>query len=142
MKKAIALIIVLVLSSTACSGHKASKEAIADAKAMLVDMTALIKKTSVILKNVKDASAAGQALVDYAGFLKQLRVKGLALQKKYPDFKGAVSDPAIKKASAALQKELNVFGKILSDLEKKYGDKKPFKKGKATMEKLLKAKKK
>jgi CRISPR/Cas system-associated exonuclease Cas4 (RecB family) len=144
MKRKISVFILVILFTvlSGCKAKQASKEALADAKAMLIEMTGLIERTSAVLKDVKDAQAAGQALMEYGAAVKKMMEKGTALQRKHPDFNATANNSAVKEAAENVKKALNVLARRFSVMEKKYGDKKAYKKGKAIMKELLKGKKK
>lgn len=97
-----------------------------EARVMISDLTKLMESTHKALQDAKNGKAAGDALIAYAGSVKTLSERGQVLEKRYPFFKKAATDPSLEKPVADFRSSMVKLGNELKAKEKALKDDKDF----------------
>ena len=97
-----------------------------EARLMIGDLTKLMESTYTSLQESKNGKAAGEALVTYAASVKRLSELGQTLEKRYPDFKKAATDPVLEQPIADFRASMVKLGNELKEKEKTYKADKDF----------------
>lgn len=97
-----------------------------EARGMIFDLTKLMESTYKALQDAKNGKAAGDALIAYADSVKALSERGQILEKRYPFFKKAATDPSLEKPVADFRSSMVKLGNELKAKEKAFKDDKEF----------------
>ena len=108
-----------------------------EARNLIGDLTKLMDTSFISLRDAKDGSTAGPALIVYANGVRDLAVRGSDLEVQYPDFKKAATDPSLEKPVADLRAAMVNLGKEINARIKDFEKDADFQSARAQMKEIL-----
>jgi hypothetical protein len=92
--------------------------ACAEARSLIEDLATLMDTSFVALRDARDGSTAGATLVAYANGIRELSIRGIELEAKYPEFKQAATDPSLERPVADLRAAMVNLGREINSRSK------------------------